>query len=98
VSNGPCPRCGTPLVRQTDRRMVAGYSLRCSRGGHARPGGGANGEPLKRQPRTGPPRGPRARGRAITAGGTQEWLTDPGVAVCRTDGCFWDAARCPVHR
>ena len=31
---GSCPKCGAPLVRQTDRRKARGYSLRCSVGGH----------------------------------------------------------------
>jgi hypothetical protein len=32
-----CPTCGAPLTRQTDKRRAAGFSLRCSVGGHARP-------------------------------------------------------------
>lgn len=30
-------------------------------------------------------------------GATQEWMTNPAVAVCSADGCFLDSATCPKH-
>jgi hypothetical protein len=90
LRDGTCARCGAPLVRQTDRRKAAGYSLRCSRGGHPRPGGGPQGGRVKRSG-AGRPQTRRPRR------GTQEWMTNPAVVACKADGCFWDAATCPTH-
>jgi hypothetical protein len=94
--HGPCPRCGAPLVRQTDRRKAAGYSLRCSVGGHSRPGRGPGGTRLTERARRSSTRGRRAT--ANRPAGTQEWMTNPRVACCKKDDCFWDAATCPEHR
>lgn len=89
-SPGPCPSCGAPLVKQTDRRKPAGYSLRCSVGGHTRP------SLVGRRRNHGAPRVRRAKvGRPV---GTQSWMTNPTVAVCAQDNCFFDRATCPVHR
>ena len=48
MTDGLCPKCGAPLVRQTDRRKPRGYSLRCSVGGHS---GGAATVRRKQRPR-----------------------------------------------
>ncbi len=90
---GTCPKCGAPLVRQTDRRKARGYSLRCSAGGHSRPGGGPQGDRLPKRP-GGPRRGQRPSRRPRR--GTQHWMTDPTVRVCRAENCFNDAP-CPEH-
>jgi hypothetical protein len=96
-SPGTCPKCGAPLTRQTDRRKARGYSLRCSRGGHARPGGGPHGERVRRR-REAQPRVRRDRRQEDkAAGATQRWLTDPTVATCKWEGCYWDEDTCPRH-
>jgi len=45
-------------------------------------------------PRPGPRRQPRQRAPV----GTQHWMTDPTVSVCKVDNCFFDAGTCSHRR
>jgi hypothetical protein len=80
---GDCPTCGRAKVWKADsRRATLGYWTCAHR------------DVVKRTARPATPRPPRAR-RHVQ--GTQEWMSNPSVAACKTDGCFWDGVTCPRH-
>jgi hypothetical protein len=89
---GPCDTCGRAKVWKADSRRATGGYWTCSHGRTAAPRT-PRAEPGRRVAR---PPTPAARRRSRI--GTQDWLTDPAVAACKADDCFWDAHTCPEHR
>jgi hypothetical protein len=87
---GPCVTCGRSRVWKADgRRATLGYWTCAHRDVAPRA------PRVRAAPRPASRSAPRARSRPQ---GTQEWLSNPAVAACKHDACFWDAATCPVHR
>jgi len=81
-----CEQCRTDFDGRPGQRFC---SRPCRNGFHNRRRPGGVGPPRERRP--------RRPGRCASAG-TQHWMTDPTVAACAAEACFWDRATCPTHR
>lgn len=97
-----CGQCGAAKVRRA-KKGTPGY-WKCPndcpqrRGPRPRPARPAP-APRKATRKT-PARKARPRkAPAVTSAGegTKEWMTNPRVAACAAEGCFFDAATCPLH-
>lgn len=89
---GPCDTCGREKRWRADSRRATGGYWTCSHG--------IAGDTRGRNADTVPRRKPALTSAIPTRPriGTQEWLTNPEVRACKSDGCFWDARTCPAHR
>jgi hypothetical protein len=84
---GPCATCGAAKVWKADSRRATGGYWTCSHKDAAPHAPRASTTPRQpsRRPSTVLPR---------PAIGTQAWLTDPTVRVCKADGCLFDSGTC----
>lgn len=94
---GTCATCGRAKRWKPDPRRAAGGYWTCNH----KDAGVPRGPRASGAPRTDTTPKPAARGatrrRTRQQVGTQEWLTNPAIPVCRAEACYWDSATCPTH-